>query len=93
MKFKQNIWGYLKLGAVFIVFMVLISFLFSIIILPVIFTGIGISFLFGMPTSGSDITVGLIPTLGIFAVILVMSILMIGWAVFFFYKKNTFMAR
>lgn len=87
MKFTDNLVGKFVLGVVFSLFMLLVTLVFVIVLIPVFLMEFLATFLGGSATPVMMFTalIGLL--------VLLASFLMIGWAVFYFYKKNTFIYR
>lgn len=85
MKFKNDVFGKLVLGIVFSVFMLVVSLIMMLVVLPVALLPLGVALI-----SPSVATfVGAISSVAI----LLISFFVIGWAIFYFYKKNTFIYK
>lgn len=87
MKFRSSVWGYLKLGVIFSLFMLVISLLFALVIIPAILIPFGVGLLTGS-ASLSQVFGGVIALL-----LFVVSFMVVGWAVFYFYRKNMFVYK
>ena len=84
MKFKQGLWGYMKAGIVFAILAFLVGLLFTLVVLPLVLIPTGIIIVTGGTLPGLSYLsygFGIFITLGGFIVL--------GWLVFYFYKKNT----
>ena len=87
MKFQDNWLGRLVLGIIFTLFMAVVVLLYTIVLIPVFLLEFGVIIIGGATTPVQAFT-GL---LGIF--VLVASFVVTGWAVMYFYKKNTFVYK
>lgn len=87
MKFKNNLIGTFLLGVVFVLFMLVVSILFILVLVPVFLVEFAVIFV-GGGSSIAGIFTGIMGLL-----ILLASFVMVGWAVFYFYKKNTFVYK
>lgn len=85
MKFKNNIIGKFVLGLVFSIFMLVVSLVMMLVVIPVVLVPMGVALV--SPTAAS--IVGGFVSL----VLLLFSFFVVGWAVFYFYKKNTFVYK
>jgi hypothetical protein len=84
MKFKEGIWGFLKLGIVFALFMFVVSLLFTLLVIPIVLIPTGVMILTGGVIPGFNYFMyifGVLSCIGGFVVL--------GWALFYFYKKST----
>jgi hypothetical protein len=84
MRFKQGIPGYLLAGIVFAVISALVGILYVLVTLPLVLIPTGIIIVSGGSIPGMNYLgyiFGLLITIGGFVVL--------GWVVFYFYKKNT----
>lgn len=84
MKFKDTIISKLILGVIFTLFMLLVSLVFALVLIPVFLVQMGVV-LIGGSTSIGTILLSIIGLL-----IFLASFFVVGWAVFYFYKKNVF---
>jgi hypothetical protein len=87
MKFEKGIFGYLKLGIVFSLFMLVVMLIFTLVVLPVVL----IPTLGVILTGGSSIFTYMGAIFSVFLIII--SFIVIGWAVYYFNKKNIFIGR
>ncbi len=87
MKFKKGAWGYLKLGVIFTLFMFVISLIFMFVIIPLMLVPMGVGLLTGSATTATLLG-GVVSLLLLF-----ISFVVVGWAVFYFFRKNTFIYK
>lgn len=87
MKFGSSVRGYLKLGVVFSLFMAVISLLFVLVIIPALLIPLGIGLLTG---SGS---LALVFSVIVLLLVFVVSFMVVGWGVMYFYRKNVFVHK
>ena len=87
MKFKNDWWGKLKLGIVFSLFMLAVSLIITLVVLPVVLIPFGI-----MLFTGSNPFIGVIGG-ALSLIVLVLTLFLVGWAVFYFYRKNVFIYK
>ena len=85
MRFKDNAMGKIILGLVFGIFMLVVSLAMSLVIFPIVLIPLGVALV--SPTVAT--MVGAIVSLGV----LIFTFFVVGWAVFYFYKKNTFVYK
>ena len=87
MKFKKSLWGYFKLGVIFVLFMFIIALLFAFILIPIVLVPLGVGLVTGsasaMQMLGGIVSIGA----------LLFSFVVVGWAVFYFFRKNTFVYK
>lgn len=76
MRFKKGVKGYFKLGIVFTIFLSVIGMLFAFVAMPMLFGGL----LLG-GVEGILITI---------PIIIIVAILLQGWVVHWFFRKNKF---
>lgn len=87
MKFGSSVRGYLKLGVVFSLFMLVISLLFGFVIIPALLIPLGI----GLLTGSGSLVLGFSVVIAL--LVFVMSFMVVGWAVMYFYRKNVFIHK
>lgn len=87
MKFGSSVRGYLKLGVIFGLFMLVISLLFALVIIPVLLIPLGI----GLLTGSGSLVLGFSVVIAL--LVFVMSFMVVGWAVMYFYRKNVFVHK
>lgn len=85
MRFSNSAFGKIVLGIVFAVFMLVVSLVMSLGILPMVLIPLGVALV--SPTVAT--VIGGVISLGI----LIFSFFVLGWAVFYFYRKNTFVYK
>lgn len=85
MKFKNNIIGKFVLGLVFSIFMLVVSLAMMLVVIPIVLVPVGVALV--SPTAAS--IVGGLASL----VLLFLSFFVVGWAVFYFYRKNVFVYK
>jgi len=87
MKFGSSVRGYLKLGVIFGLFMSVISLLFALVIIPMLLIPLGI----GLLTGSGSLVLGFSVVIAL--LVIVMSFMVVGWAVMYFYRKNVFVHK
>jgi hypothetical protein len=84
MKFHDTLTSKFLLGVIFSLFMLAVTFVFMVLLIPVLLVEFGAAFI-GAPGAIINGILGLLVLLATF--------LVVGMAVFYFYKKNIFIYR
>lgn len=87
MKFRSGVRGYLKLGVIFGLFMLVISLLFALVVIPALLIPLGI----GLLTGSGSLVLGFSVIIAL--LLFVGSFMVVGWAVMYFYRKNVFVHK